>query len=82
MMIPFDPGVFKAYDVRGLYPSQINEPLVELIGRGFVAHLGARRIAVSRDMRLSSPALAGWSRSPGASPRAPRSFRRATSRSG
>ena len=59
MMIPFDPGVFKAYDVRGLYPSQINEPLVELIGRGFVAHLGARRIAVSRDMRLSSPALAG-----------------------
>ena len=58
MMIPFDPGVFKAYDVRGLYPSQINEPLAELIGRGFVAHLGARRIAISRDMRLSSPALA------------------------
>ena len=58
MLIPFDPGVFKAYDVRGLYPSQINEPLAELIGRGFVAHLGARRIAVSRDMRLSSPALA------------------------
>ena len=58
MTIAFDPTVFKAYDVRGLYPSQINEPLAELIGRGFVAHLGARRIAVSRDMRLSSPALA------------------------
>ena len=57
-MIPFDPGVFKAYDVRGLYPGQINDQLAELIGRGFVAHLGARRIAVSRDMRLSSPALA------------------------
>lgn len=54
----FDPDVFKAYDVRGLYPEQINEPLAELIGRGFVAHLGARRIAVSRDMRLSSPSLA------------------------
>ena len=54
----FDPDVFKAYDVRGLYPEQINEPLAELIGRGFVAHLGARRIAVSRDMRLSSPGLA------------------------
>ena len=54
----FDPDVFKAYDVRGLYPGQINEPLAELIGRGFVAHLGARRIAVSRDMRLSSPSLA------------------------
>ena len=58
MIIRFDPSVFKAYDVRGLYPSQINEPLAELIGRGFVAHLGARRIVVSRDMRLSSPALA------------------------
>ena len=58
MTIPCDADVFKAYDVRGLYPGQINEPLAELIGRGFVAHLGARRIAVSRDMRLSSPALA------------------------
>ena len=57
-MIGFDPRVFKAYDVRGLYPDEINERLAELIGRGFVAHLGARRIAVSRDMRLSSPTLA------------------------
>ncbi len=54
----FDPGVFKAYDVRGLYPSQIDERLAEQIGRGFVTHLGARRIAVSRDMRVSSPGLA------------------------
>ena len=54
----FDPDVFKAYDVRGLYPEQIDEGLAELIGRGFVAHLGARRIAVGRDMRVSSPALA------------------------
>ena len=57
-MTSFDPSVFKAYDVRGLYPSQINEPLAEQIARGFVAHLGARRIAVSRDMRVSSPGLA------------------------
>ena len=54
----FDPHVFKAYDVRGLYPDQLDEGLAALIGRGFVAHLGARRIAVSRDMRVSSPALA------------------------
>ena len=53
-----DPSVFKAYDVRGLYPSQIDETLAALIGRAFVAHLGARRVAVSRDMRLSSPSLA------------------------
>ncbi|MEE2637780.1 MAG: phosphomannomutase/phosphoglucomutase [Acidobacteriota bacterium] len=54
----FDPNAFKAYDIRGLYPSQVDEPLAEQIGRGFVAHLGARRIAVSRDMRISSPSLA------------------------
>jgi phosphomannomutase len=50
--------VFKAYDVRGLYPSEINEELARQIGRGFVTYLGARRIGVSRDMRLSSPGLA------------------------
>ena len=57
-MHTFDPKVFKAYDVRGLYPAEINEPLAEQIGRGFVAHLDAKKIAVSRDMRLSSPSLA------------------------
>ena len=57
-MQTFDPKVFKAYDVRGFYPAEINEPLAEKIGRGFVAHLDAKKIAVSRDMRLSSPCLA------------------------
>ena len=53
-----NPSIFKAYDVRGLYPSEINEDAARQIGRGFVAYLGAKRIAVSRDMRLSSPAVA------------------------
>ncbi len=53
-----NPAVFKAYDVRGLYPQEINEDAARLIGRGFVAYLDARRIAVSRDMRLSSPSIA------------------------
>ena len=53
-----NPAIFKAYDVRGLYPQEINEEAARLIGRGFVSYLGARRIAVSRDMRLSSPSLA------------------------
>jgi len=53
-----DPNIFKAYDVRALYPSEIDERTARLIGRGFVAYLGASEIAVSRDMRLSSPALA------------------------
>ena len=53
-----NPGIFKAYDIRGLYPSEVNEDAARLIGRGFAAYLGARRIGVSRDMRLSSPAVA------------------------
>ena len=56
-----NPAIFKAYDVRGLYPQEVNEDAARLIGRGFVAYLGAKRIAVSRDMRLSSPPLAAAS---------------------
>jgi phosphomannomutase len=52
------PDIFKAYDVRGVYPGEINVDAARLIGRAFVAYLGAARIAVSRDMRVSSPALA------------------------
>jgi phosphomannomutase len=51
-------GIFKAYDVRGLYPSEVNEEAAHQIGRGFVSYLEAKRIAVSRDMRLSSPSVA------------------------
>jgi phosphomannomutase len=54
----FDPTIFKAYDVRGVYPDEINEDAARAIGVGFAAYLRARRIAVGRDMRLSSPALA------------------------
>ncbi|MEP6918928.1 MAG: phosphomannomutase/phosphoglucomutase [Acidobacteriota bacterium] len=55
---PVNPSIFKAYDVRGLYPSEVNEDAARQIGRAFVAYLQAKRIAVSRDMRLSSPAVA------------------------
>ena len=51
-------SIFKAYDVRGLYPSEVNEEAAREIGRGFVHYLKAKRIAVSRDMRLSSPSVA------------------------
>ena len=53
-----NPAIFKAYVVRGLYPQEVNEDAARLIGRGFVAYLNARRIAISRDMRLSSPTMA------------------------
>jgi len=52
-----DTSIFKAYDVRGLYPGEINEAVARQIGRGFVAYLNAKQIGVSRDMRVSSPAL-------------------------
>ena len=53
-----NPDIFKAYDVRGLYPGEINEKVARLIGRAFAAYLQTPRIGVSRDMRVSSPALA------------------------
>ena len=56
--MPFDPSIFKAYDIRGTYPDQVNEEAARAIGAGFAAYLKARRIAIGRDMRLSSPALA------------------------
>jgi phosphomannomutase len=50
-------SVFKAYDVRGLYPSEITEELFFLLGRAFIAYLGPGTYAVTRDMRVSSPSL-------------------------
>src|SRR6478609_4452810 len=51
-------SVFKAYDVRGLYPSEITADLFYQLGRAFVAYLGPGTYAVCRDMRVSSPELA------------------------
>ena len=53
-----DPSIFKAYDIRGVYPDQLDEDIAHQVGRAFVEYLHAERIAVSRDMRLSSPSLA------------------------
>jgi phosphomannomutase len=53
-----NPDIFKAYDVRGTYPDQVNEEAARAIGAAFVAYLQAKQIAVGRDMRLSSPSVA------------------------
>jgi phosphomannomutase len=52
-----NPAIFKAYDVRGLYPDELDERVFREIGRAFVAYLDAARIGVGRDMRTSSPGL-------------------------
>ena len=49
--------IFKAYDVRGLYPEEINEALVEATGRAFVKYMNAKTVAVASDKRVSSPSL-------------------------
>ena len=54
-----EPKVFKAYDVRGLFPGELDEGGAYRIGRSYVDIFEPRRIAVGRDMRLSSPAMAG-----------------------
>jgi len=53
-----DPSVFKAYDVRGIYPTQLDEDGAYRIARAYVAHFEPRSVAVGHDMRLSSPGLA------------------------
>ena len=53
-----DPKVFKAYDVRGIYPTELDEEGAYAIGRAYVEQFEPRQIAVGRDMRISSPAMA------------------------
>ena len=52
-----NPGIFKAYDIRALYPSELNEEIARQIGRGFAAYLQPKTVGVSRDMRVSSPSI-------------------------
>jgi phosphomannomutase len=53
-----DPKVFKAYDVRGIYPTELDEDGAYAIGHAYVEQFEPRRIAVGRDMRVSSPSIA------------------------
>ena len=54
-----DLSLFKAYDVRGRVPGELDEELAGLIGSGFAELVGPRRVVVGRDMRLSGASLAG-----------------------
>ncbi|MDO8444438.1 MAG: phosphomannomutase/phosphoglucomutase [bacterium] len=57
-MLNFDPSVFKAYDIRGIYPASINEDLVYKIAQGYVEIVKPEgKVAVGMDVRISSPAL-------------------------
>ncbi len=54
----FNESIFKAYDIRGTYPDQINEDIAYAIGLGTSNLLNSRNAVVARDMRLSSDKLA------------------------
>jgi len=53
-----DLSCFKAYDLRGRIPDQLNPELAEKIGRAYVEVTGARKVIVGYDIRLSSPEIA------------------------
>ena len=50
-------GIFKAYDIRGIFPTDINAEIAEAIGRAYVEFTGARKVVVGRDMRPHSADL-------------------------
>lgn len=51
-------GVFKAYDIRGTYPDQIDEKLARKIGYAIAKFLDAKQLVVGRDMRVHGPSIA------------------------
>jgi phosphomannomutase len=53
-----DPKVFKAYDVRGIHPTELDEEGAYAIGRAYVEHFEPKTVAVGRDMRLSALPMA------------------------
>ena len=57
MQTQLNTAIFKSYDVRGIYPAELNEDVAYQIGRCFAALLGAKTVAVGRDMRPSGQTL-------------------------
>src|SRR5260221_10428260 len=58
MNTAFDPTIFSAYDVRGIYGENLTDEVAYRMGRAATLSLNVPEIAVGRDMRLSSPQLA------------------------
>jgi phosphomannomutase len=50
--------IFKAYDIRGVVPDELDERVAEAVGAAFVRLTGASSVVTAHDMRTSSPALA------------------------
>ncbi|MBI4149598.1 phosphomannomutase/phosphoglucomutase [Candidatus Woesearchaeota archaeon] len=50
-------SIYKAYDIRGIYPHEFNEHIAEQIGRAFVVRCKPKTVVIARDMRNSSPQI-------------------------
>jgi phosphomannomutase len=57
MLMAINPGVFKAYDIRGVYPSEINEEVAPAAAKAFAFFLNAGKLVIGRDARASSPSI-------------------------
>ena len=57
MKIHLDPTIFRDYDIRGIYPKQLNEEVFYVLGRALAQYLKVSEIAVGYDCRLSSASL-------------------------
>jgi len=55
--LKFDKSIFKAYDIRGIFPDQLNSDIAYRIGNGLAGYLKPKAIALGRDMRISSDEL-------------------------
>jgi phosphomannomutase len=58
MVIEINPKAFKSYDIRGIFPEEVDAELAYRVGKAFVVFLQAKQIVVGHDMRVSSPVLA------------------------
>jgi phosphomannomutase len=56
-MTNIDASIFKAYDIRGIYPEQINEQIAYQIAQAYCKFINPKTVVVGRDVRLSGPAL-------------------------
>jgi phosphomannomutase len=57
-MPSIDPAIFRAYDIRGIYPDQINEDIVYRIAQAYSWYVGPETVVVGHDVRISGPSLA------------------------
>lgn len=50
-------GIFKAYDIRGIVPDELDTKMARRIGFAFAQHIGGSPLLVGRDMRVHSPEI-------------------------